>query len=169
MESEPAEPEDRTDDVDPQGLLNLLGDARASATSESLWPPNPLWHGPLLAAVIWGLLAFAWEQTTPAGILGLAAASVGIYVTGFQYMRQRKVRGVRPTGAVRRRLIVMHAFTGLMSLLVIAGWGQTVYRFGGSRPGLIPIVIGLAVSSAVLTLGVSITNALARHWLVPAR
>ena len=168
MESEPGASADRPD-IDPHGLLGTLSDVQGSAASESLWPRNPLWHGPLLAAMIWGWLAFSLEKTTPAGIVGLVVALIAFYFTGFQYGQRRRVRGVRPSRAVARRVTAMYAYTIAMLCVVLIGWGQTLYRSGDPRPGVVPILIGLVISSAFVTLGVMTTNALSRQWLARAR
>lgn len=165
MESESTGAADHESDLRATDLLGAIENAQASARGESLWPPNPLWHGPLLAAMIWGSLAFAWDRTTTAGLVGLSIAAIGFYVTGVQYWRRRRVRGVRPTGPMVRRLAFMYAYAGLISIAVIVGWGQTVYRFGAPRPGPVEIAVGLAISSVIVTIGVASTNVLSRCWL----
>ncbi len=165
MESERNGISQPEDDVNPQALLGVLENSQAAAVSESLWPVNPLWHGPLLALGIWGILAFSWEQSSPAGLIGLAVALVALYFTGFQYMRRRKTKGARPSGTMVGKYVVMLGFASVMTLAIIIGWGQTLYRFGGSTPGPLGIIIGLAISSIVTTMGISITNTLSRQWL----
>ncbi len=165
MESKRSELTHSEDDLDPEALLSVLEKSQAAAVSESLWPLNPLWHGPLLALGIWGILAFSWEQTSPTGLLGLAVVPITLYFTGFQYMRRRKTRGARPTGAMAGKLLVMFAFASVVTLLILIGWGQTVYRYGGPTPGPVAIIVGLLISSVVTTMGISTTNMLSRDWL----
>lgn len=165
MESKRNDISQPEDDVNPQALLGVLENSQAAAVSESLWPLNPLWHGPLLALAMWGILAFSWDQTSPTGLLGLAVVPITLYFTGFQYMRQRKTRGARPTGAMVAKLLVMFAVVCVVTISILIGWGQTVYRFGDPAPGPVAIVVGLLISSVVTTMGISITNMLSRHWL----